>query len=128
MIHAAITGSLERFTAVLLEHLGGDFPLWLSPVQVKVLPIGETHFKYAREVLDKLKAENIRAVLDDSNESLGKKIRDFKTEKVPYALVIGDKETAAGKITLEGRASGNLGQLSMTELIAKLQQEIKGRI
>ena len=127
MIHAAIMGSFERFLSVLIEHCGGKFPLWLSPIQVKVLPIGEAHFEYAKEVFKKLRAENIRVEVDDSNESLGKKIRNAKTEKVPYMLVIGDKEVGEGKVTLESRDSGNLGQLEVEELISKLKQEIKER-
>ena len=81
MVHAAITGSIERFLSVLIEHLGGAFPLWLSPVQVRVLPVSEKHNAYAQEVLEFLKAANIRADVDDANESLGKKIRNAKTEK-----------------------------------------------
>ncbi|MDP3763820.1 MAG: threonine--tRNA ligase [bacterium] len=127
MIHAAITGSIERCVAVLLEHLNGVFPLWLSPVQVKILPIGEAHFEYAKSVLEKLKAENIRVELDDSNESLGKKIRNAKTEKVPYMLVIGDKEVLENKVTLESRSDEKLGQIGGKELISKLKQEIKER-
>jgi threonyl-tRNA synthetase len=127
MIHAAITGSIERCTAVLLEHLGGNFPLWLSSVQVKILPIGEAHFEYAKSVFEKLRAENIRVELDESNESLGKKIRNAKTEKVPYMLVIGDKEVAENKVTLESRDSGKLGEFGIEELILKLTQEIKER-
>jgi len=133
MIHAAIMGSLERFLSILIEHTQGKFPLWLSPVQVKVLPIGEAHIEYAKNVFEKLKAENIRAELDDSNESLGKKIRNAKTEKVPYMLVIGDKEVSENKVTLESRGddlpaqAGKLGQVEMEELISKLKQEIKER-
>ncbi|MDO8728709.1 MAG: threonine--tRNA ligase [bacterium] len=127
MIHSAITGSIERCAAVLLEHYNGSMPIWLSPVQVKVLPIGEAHFEYAKEVFEKLKTENIRVELDDSNESLGKKIRNAKTEKVPYMLVIGDKEVSENKVTLESRDSGNLGQLEVEELISKLKFEIKDR-
>jgi len=127
MIHSAITGSIERCTAVLLEHYNGSLPLWLSPVEVKVLPIGESHFQYAKNVFEKLKAENIRTELDDSNESLGKKIRNAKIEKTPYMLVIGDKEVSEDKVTLESRDSGNLGQLGVEELISKLKVEIKER-
>ncbi|KKT96747.1 MAG: Threonine-tRNA ligase [Parcubacteria group bacterium GW2011_GWA2_45_15] len=122
MIHSAITGSIERCTAILLEHFDGLLPLWLSPVQVKVLPIGEGHFKYARGTFERLKAENIRVELDDSNESLGKKIRNAKTEKVPYMLVIGEKEVSGDKVTLESRDFGNLGQFDVEELISKLKQ------
>ena len=127
MIHAAIMGSFERFISVLLEHIAGKFPLWLSPVQVKVLSIGEALFLCATEIFEKLKSDDIRAELDDSNESLGKKIRNAKTEKIPYMLVIGDKEVAENKITLESRDSGNLGQLEVEELVSKLKQEIKER-
>jgi threonyl-tRNA synthetase len=127
MIHSAITGSIERCTAILLEHLEGVLPLWLSPEQVKVLPIGEAHLEYAKNLTEKLKAEGIRAELDMSNESLGKKIRNAKTEKVPYMLVIGDKEVSEEKATLESRDNGNLGALSIDELLAKLKEEIKNR-
>ena len=127
MIHSAITGSIERCAAVLLEHYNGSLPLWLSPVQVKVLSIGEAHFEYAKEIFEKLKVENIRVELNDSNESLGKKVRNAKTEKVPYILVIGDKEVSEDKLTLESRDSGNLGQLDVKELISKLKIEIKER-
>jgi threonyl-tRNA synthetase len=127
MIHCAIMGSIERFTAVLLEHTAGILPLWVSPLQVKVLPIGESHVAFAQEVFDKLKAEDIRVELDTSAESLGKKIRAYKTEKVPYALVIGDKEVAEAKVTLESRDNGNLGQISIDELLSKLKEEIQNK-
>lgn len=127
VIHVAILGSFERFMGVITEHYSGKFPLWLSPVQVKILPIGESHFLYATEIFDKLKAENIRAELNVSDETLGKKIRNAKTEKVPYVLVIGDKEVSDNRVTLESRDSGNLGQLGIEELISKLKQEIKER-
>lgn len=127
VIHVAIFGSFERFMGVIIEHYNGAFPLWLSPVQVKVLPIAETHFEYAKKIFEKLKTENIRAELDNSNESLGKKIRNTKTEKVPYALVIGDKEVADKKVTVESRDSGNQGAQSVEELIEKLKAEIKER-
>jgi threonyl-tRNA synthetase len=127
MIHAAIMGSFERFMSVLLEHCGGKFPIWLSPVQVKVLPIGEGHLEYAQKVFEKLKAENIRVELDNSNESLGKKIRNSKTEKVPYILVLGDKEVSESKVTLESRDHGNLGQLSVDGLILKFKEEIQNK-
>jgi threonyl-tRNA synthetase len=126
MIHCAIMGSIERFSAVLIEHLGGAFPLWLSPVQVNILPIGEGHHAYAKEVFEKLSAEGIRAELDDSPESLGKKIRNWKTAKTPYALVLGDKEVTEKKITLESR-EGDKSELSLEELILKLTQAIGER-
>jgi threonyl-tRNA synthetase len=125
VIHVAILGSFERFMAVIIEHYNGSFPLWLSPVQVKILPIGEGHFYYAEEVFEKLKAENIRVEFDISNESLGKKIRTAKTEKVPYMLVIGDKEVSEKKVTLESRDKGKLGEFEIEKLISSLKQEIK---
>ena len=127
MIHSAITGSIERCAAVLLEHFNGILPTWLSPVQVKVLPIGESHFAYATTVMDKLKAANIRVELDVSDETLGKKIRNFKTEKVPYALVIGDSEVSGKKVTVESRDFGKLGESSVEDLIEKLKTEIKDK-
>lgn len=124
MLHCAIMGSIERFSAVLIEHLGGIFPLWLSPVQVKIIPISEDHHEFANKIAEELRKLDIRFELDDSKENLGKKIRAYKVAKIPYALVIGDKEVAENKVTLEGRA-GNLGQLSIEELVKKLIEEIK---
>ncbi len=124
-VHRSSIGAIERIMAFLIEKYAGAFPLWLSPVQAKVLPIGEAHFKYAKEVFEKLKAENIRTELDDSNESLGKKIRNAKAEKVPYMLVVGDKEVSGKKVTIERRDQGKLGALEIEEFIEKLKAEIK---
>ncbi|KKT16006.1 MAG: Threonine-tRNA ligase, partial [Parcubacteria group bacterium GW2011_GWB1_43_6] len=135
MIHAAIMGSIERFFSILIEHFAGAFPLWLSPVQVKILPVcpakgdgvGEAHLAFAKEVEKILLAGDIRAELDESNETLGKKVRAVKIQKIPYWLVIGDKEITADKVTLESRAQGNLGQVSVADLIQKFQKEIAER-
>ena len=124
MIHCAIMGSIERFTAVLLEHLGGVFPLWLSPVQVKILPIGERQLAYASEVFKAFKAAGIRAELDESNETLGKKIRAASMEKIPYTLVIGDKEIESKTVTVESRDNGKLGALSVEDALSRLKEEI----
>ncbi len=126
MIHAAIAGSLERCAAILIEHYDGAFPTWLSPVQAVVIPIGEAHAAFAQDTLERLKEAGIRAEADYSGESLGKKIRAAKTSKVPYMLVIGDAEVAAGTVTLEGR-EGKLGALPINEIVAKLSDEIKSR-
>lgn len=127
MIHRSTIGSLGRVFAFLTEHYGGKYPLWLSPVQAKVLPIGEAHFMYATEVMDKLKAANIRVELDVSDETLGKKVRNAKTEKVPYTIVIGDKEVADKKVSVESRDAGKVGDMTLEDLVLKLKEEIKDR-
>jgi len=123
MIHRAIAGSLERFLSVIIEHFAGAFPFWLSPVQVKILPIAQAHKKYAREVFEKLKEEGVRVELDDSDESLGKKIRNGKIEKVPYMLVIGDKEKEKNLVMVESRDKGQIGQKSIEEFLEDIQKE-----
>ncbi|MFC1721161.1 threonine--tRNA ligase [Patescibacteria group bacterium] len=125
MIHRAIAGSLERFMAVMIEHFAGAFPTWLSPVQVKVLPIADAHKEYAEEVTQALKDANIRVELDDSNEGLGKKIRNTKLEKVPYFLVIGDKEVEDKKIMVESRDNGQLGEKTVEEFVKDIIKEVK---
>ncbi|MDO8593815.1 MAG: threonine--tRNA ligase [bacterium] len=127
MIHAAIMGSIERFTAVLLEHTAGVLPFWLSPVQVRVLPVSEKHVVYADEVLAALRTAGIRADADDANESLGKKIRNAKTEKIPYLLVVGDKEVDAKTISVDSRDHGKLDTTSLSDFITKASEEIKSR-
>jgi len=126
MIHAAITGSLERFIAVLLEHLGGNFPTWLSPVQIQILPIALPHKAFAEDVVAKLKEAGIRVGIDESKESLGKKIRESKLQKIPYLMVIGDNEVAAGQASLEGRG-GKLEAMPIDDIVAKLKDEIATR-
>lgn len=123
MIHRAIAGSLERFLSVMIEHFAGNFPFWMAPVQVKVLPIAEPHIEKAKEIADKLLAENIRVEVDTSSDGFGKKVRNAKVDKVPYFIIIGDKDIEAGKVTLESRDNGNLGQLSDDELVQKLVSE-----
>jgi threonyl-tRNA synthetase len=127
MIHRSTIGSLERTFAFLIEHYAGAFPLWLSPVQVKVLPVSEKQASYAKEVADALREANIRTELDASDESLGKKIRNAKLGKVPYFLVIGDKEVEAKTATLESRDKGQLGALPVADIARKLSEEIKNR-
>ena len=126
VIHRSSIGAIERIMAFLIEKYAGAFPLWFSPVQAKVLPISEKHLAYANEVFDALRGAGIRAELDDSNETLGKKIRSGKTEKIPYLLVIGDAEVSAKTVSLEGR-SGKIGALSVPDTIARLQEEIRSR-
>ncbi|MDP2789083.1 MAG: threonine--tRNA ligase [bacterium] len=127
MIHAAIMGSIERFLSIILEHLGGNFPLWLAPVQVKVIPVRTNHNEYAGTIAEVLKEMNIRVELDDADENLGSKVRNAKNNKIPYWIVIGDKEIEAKKVTLESRDAGQVGQISKEELLSKLQTEIKDK-
>jgi threonyl-tRNA synthetase len=126
MIHRALIGSPDRFMGILIEHYAGAFPLWLSPVQVKVLPVSEKHVEYARHVLRSLSEAGLRAEVDDANESLGKKIRNAKTEKVPYLMVVGDKEVEAGTVTVEARG-GSEGAKKLGDVVAELKDKITSR-
>ncbi len=127
VVHRSSIGSIERTMAFLIEKYAGAFPLWLSPVQVKVLPIGEGHITFALEVDEALKEANIRSEVNVSGESLGKKIHEAKNEKIPYMLIIGDKEVSEKKVTVESRDSGNLGQMTLEDLISKLTSDIKSK-
>ncbi len=127
MIHCAVMGSIERFSAVLIEHLGGNFPLWLSPEQIRIIPVAEAHNEYAKHVYEELRAIGIRATLDDSNDSLGKRIRSAKTERLPYFAVVGDKEVAGKHVTLESR-KGESVEMSMSKLGNHLLAEIDTKV
>ncbi len=127
MIHRAVAGSLERFLSVMIEHFAGAFPLWLSPEQVRVLPIAETHKEYASEVCTELKETGLRVELDDSDETLGKRIRNVKTAKVPYTLVIGDDEVKDGTVTVESRDKGKIGTKKPDEFAGLLLKEVGGK-
>ncbi|MEY2664778.1 MAG: hypothetical protein RIT04_586, partial [Candidatus Parcubacteria bacterium] len=120
-------GTHERFTGFLIEHYGGNFPLWLSPTQVNVIPVGDEHHKAAVAVYDELRALGIRAEIDLSGNGFGKQIRAAKNARSPYFVIIGDKDIAAGKITLESRDKGQIGQITTAELVEKLTNEIKNR-
>lgn len=126
VIHRAISGSLERFMGVMIEHFAGAFPMWMAPVQVTVLPVSEKHAEYARSVTDQLKAAGVRAELDDSNESLGKRIRAMKMQKVPCFVVLGDQELDATTVTVETRA-GEKQTLQLQTLVTELQEKIRTR-
>ena len=126
MLHRALFGSFERFIGLLIEHYAGAFPLWLSPVQVKILPISEEkHLDYAREIFKNLKENNIRVELDESSESLSKKIRNAKMQKIPYLIVIGDKEKESKKLTIESRNNEKIENISVEEFSTKLKKEIE---
>ncbi len=128
VVHRSSIGSIGRTMAFLIEKYEGAFPLWLSPVQARILSIADTHKPFAEEVLASLKAAGIRAELDESNETLGKKIREAKSQKIPYTLVIGDAEVAAQTATLESRDNGKIGALPIAEIASKLAAEIKNRL
>ena len=127
VIHRAISGSLERFIGVMIEHFAGAFPLWLSPEHIRILPISDAHLPYAQKTLDTLRTAGLRATLDDASESLGKKIRGVRLEKLPYWIVIGDKEVESNTVSLESRAGGALGAVSVSDLVQKLTEEIQAR-
>ncbi len=127
VIHRAILGSTERFMGILIEHYGGAFPTWLSPVQAIIVPIGENQIDYAKNIASLMRESGIRIEIDLSNETLGKKIRNAKTSKTPYFLVIGDKEVANNSATLESRDAGQIGAFSVEEIIQKLQAQIKDK-
>jgi len=127
VVHRSSIGAIERSMAFLIEHYAGAFPTWLSPVQARVLPIADAHKLFAEDVLKQLKDAGIRADIDENNETLGKKVREAKTEKIPYLLVIGDKEMQEQKAALEGRDHGKLGVLAVADIISKLKEEIKNR-
>ncbi|HUQ30166.1 MAG TPA: threonine--tRNA ligase [Candidatus Paceibacterota bacterium] len=127
MIHRSTIGCLERTFAFLIEHFAGAFPTWLSPVQVKILSVSEKHVAYANEVAGQLKEAGVRVEIDDANESLGKKIRNGKTEKVPYLLVLGDMEVEAKTVTAESRDHGKQEAVPVAEFVKQISEEIRTR-
>ena len=127
IIHRAPLGTHERFIGFLLEHYAGKFPAWLAPLQVKILPISDKYMEYAQSVLQKLKKADIRVEIDDRNEKIGKKIRDTEMMKVPYMLVVGEKEMADGKVSVRRQGKGDLGALPVEEFMANLVTEISNR-
>jgi len=127
MIHRAPFGSLERFIAVLIEHCAGKFPLWLTPTQVKILPISDKFVPYSEKVAELLKKAEIRAEIDDRSEKIGKKIREAELAKVPYMLVVGEKEEADGKVAVRRQAKGDLGTMETAEFIKLVEDEVVNR-
>jgi threonyl-tRNA synthetase len=124
MVHRALWGSVERFFGTLIEHYAGAFPVWLAPVQVRVLPISERHLEYARSVAERLKTARIRVEVDDRNEKVNFKIREAQLEKVPFMLVVGDREQAAGTVGVRNRVQGDLGAEPIDAFLQKLQELI----
>lgn len=127
VIHRAIFGSFERFIALLLEHYVGAFPLWFAPVQVAVLPIADRHIEYARGVLERLQAAGLRAELDDRQEKIGYKIREAQVQKVPYMLVVGDREAAEGLVAVRSRSAGDQGPRPVDEFVAAALEEVAAK-
>jgi len=124
MVHRALYGSMERFFGVLIEHYAGAFPVWLSPVQVALIPISERHLEYAQKVADQLKAIGVRVEVDGRNEKMNAKIREHAMQKVPFLLVVGDKEAEAGKVNVRTRGKEKTEDLAVTEFVAKIQKLI----
>ncbi|MDK2901580.1 MAG: threonyl-tRNA synthetase [Thermosediminibacterales bacterium] len=124
MIHRVIFGSIERFIGILIEHFAGAFPLWLAPVQVKVIPITDKHHEYANKVANMLEQKDIRVEVDYRNEKVGYKIREAQLEKIPYMLIVGDKEEAEGTVSIRARKEGDIGTERMDTFINKLMNEI----
>ena len=127
MIHAAILGSFERFLSVYIEHTAGAFPLWLAPEQVRVLPISEKFVDYAGQIKDQLKQANIRVTMDDSNESLGKRIRNSELYKIPYTVIAGEKEQESATLAVRKYSQGDLGSSNVEEFITTLVENIKNK-
>lgn len=125
MIHRVAFGSIERFIGILIEHFAGAFPLWLAPEQVKIIPVSDKQNDYADEVCKKLKAEGIRVSIDKRAEKMGWKIRQAQLEKIPYMLVIGDKEIEAGAVAVRSRKEGDIGAMPVDDLVGKLMAEIE---
>jgi threonyl-tRNA synthetase len=128
VIHRVIYGSLERFIGILIEHFAAAFPVWLSPVQTIILPISEKTKDYSKSISEKLKNANVRTEIDESTESLGKKIRNAESQKIPYMLIVGEKEVQENLVSVRQRGERNLGQMTIEEFIDKISQEINQKV
>jgi threonyl-tRNA synthetase len=127
IIHRAPLGTHERFIGFLLEHYAGKFPVWLAPLQVKILPISDKFVDYAKTILAKAKKSDIRAEIDDRSEKIGKKIRDTELMKVPYMLVVGEKEMNEGKVSVRRQGKGDLGSKDVDEFLNEIISEVRER-
>jgi threonyl-tRNA synthetase len=127
MIHRALMGSYERFIGILVEHLGGELPVWLTPVQAILLPVSDRHLDYARAVRDRLAGEGVRAELDDRTESVGRKIRDAEMRKIPYMLVVGDREADRDEVSVREHGGGNAGAVSVQAFAGRVRDETESR-
>ncbi|MGE5680324.1 MAG: His/Gly/Thr/Pro-type tRNA ligase C-terminal domain-containing protein, partial [Bacillota bacterium] len=127
MIHRALLGSIERFMGVLIEHYGGAFPMWLAPQQVAVLPISQNFHEYAEKVVNELKKYDIRVELDRRNEKIGYKIRDWETKKVPYMLVVGEKEMQSDSVSVRQHKKGDIGTMTLQDFRTRALEEINNK-
>jgi threonyl-tRNA synthetase len=125
MIHRAPFGSMERFVAVLIEHTAGHFPLWLTPDQVIVLPISEKFNDYAQKVNAYLNANDVRSTVDERNEKIGRKIRDNEMKRIPYMLVVGEKEQAEGTVSVRKQGQGDQGSMKFEDFAKKINEEVR---
>ncbi|QPA33187.1 threonine--tRNA ligase [Anoxybacillus caldiproteolyticus] len=123
IIHRAIYGSIERFMAILIEHFAGDFPFWLAPLQAKILPISDSHLSYANQIKLQLESAGFRVEIDDRVEKIGLKIREAEIQKVPYMIIIGDKEVEKESLSIRKRKEGNLGEMNIIEVIKKFKED-----
>ena len=127
MVHRTVLGSLERFMGCLIEHYAGAFPTWLAPVQVRILPIADRHLPYAEEVRDQLLAHKVRVEVDSRNEKVGYKIREAESQKIPYMLIIGDKEVEAHTVSVRAHRRGDLGGMGLDRFLSAILEEIEGK-
>ena len=125
MIHRAPFGSMERFVAILLEHTGGNFPIWLTPTQVNILCVSEKHKNYAQKVLKFFENHEIRALIDDRNETIGKKIRESEISKTPYMIILGEKEAQSQSVSLRKHQKGDIGSFDLDSVVKLINNEIK---
>ena len=128
MIHRAPFGSMERFVAVLIEHTGGKFPLWLAPDQAVVMPISEKFNDYAEKLSDLLNNSDIRTVLDDRNEKIGRKIRDNELKKIPYLLIVGENEMNSNTVSVRRQGQGDMGTMAVEDFIKKINEEVNSQL
>ena len=124
MLHRTAFGSIERFIGILTEHYAGAFPLWLAPVQIKVLPVTDDHIAYAQKVADALEKVGMRVEMDSRNEKVGYRIREAQLQKIPYMLVLGDREAESGQVAVRDRRDGKTTNMSLEAFLQKVQQEV----
>ena len=127
VIHRAPFGSLERFIGILIEHYAGDFPTWLAPIQTVVIPVSQHFFDYAKSVNEQIKTAGIRTEIDERNEKIGYKIREWETQKIPYMIIVGEKEQSANNVSVRQHKKGDLGAFNLSDFIDKIANEIKNK-